>query len=204
MPTGLALAAAGLIVLPGLVLIFAAALARQSRRTHEANLLLISASESLLAPAKSAESGIETLAEATRRSSALINQSSRDAIASLTATSKALEDERLRAESVGYAMADNARELSGRLSEERTALEALSKKLDEQSAMVHQAGPAQLAEVDAATARVQSSFNETDALLRGRIHELEQASSKLARQLLSLDDISNCLLYTSPSPRDRG
>ena len=191
MPTGLALAAAGLIVLPGLVLIFAAALARQSRRTHEANLLLISASESLLAPAKSAESGIETLAEATRRSSALINQSSRDAIASLTATSKALEDERLRAESVGYAMADNARELSGRLSEERTALEALSKKLDEQSAMVHQAGPAQLAEVDAATARVQSSFNETDALLRGRIHELEQASSKLARQLLSLDDISN-------------
>ena len=163
------------------MLVFAAAVSRQSRRTHEANLLLITASESLLAPAKSAEKDIRSLAEATRYSSVLISQTSQDAMASLKAISKNMEQERVRAESVGYAMADNARDLSERLAHERKSLETLSRKLDEQSSLISQAAPSQLAEIDAATAKARASFAATDLQLKERI---------------------TCLLYTSPSPRD--
>ena len=197
MPTALMLSAAGLVILPGLILIFAAALAQQVSRARAANALVLLSSEALLSPAKTAEGDIRNLAEATKHSSALINKSSQEAMASLTAISKNMEDERMRAESVGYAMADNARDLTERLANERQALEALSRKLDEQAAVMTQAMPAQLANVDIATEKAKETFAATDALLRERIQELENTSGRLASQLANLDHLSSASVQTT-------
>ncbi len=189
-PIGIWIAAAALIILPGLIIIFAGFMARQTRRTHEANVLLLEASQALLTPAQSATEEIRNLAEATRHSTILINGASASALASLKETNEEMAKERMRAESVGYAMADNARDLTQRLAEERAALEKLSRALSEQVLSMGDALPKQAAAMQEATEQAKQDVAKTDAELATRIEAIKKASSTLATRLLDLDAIA--------------
>lgn len=182
--------AAGFAILPGLILIFAGVMARQNKRTHAANLLLLKASEALLSPAKTAAGDIITLAEATRRSTALVNQSSTAALGALQSMSDAVADERLRAESVSYAMADNARDLTQRLSEERMALEKLSHSLNEQATIMGKTLPRQAEAIKDATKLASHDVSQADEVLAKRIEQLKDTSSTLATRLIDLDAVA--------------
>lgn len=187
---GLLIAIGGVLFMPGLILLFAGFLARQNKRTYEANLLLLKASGQLLSPARTAIDDITNLAEATRYSTAAINQSSAKAIAAMKEVSEAMASERLRAESVGYAMADNARDLTHRLSEERKALEALSHTLGEQATLMGDAIPRQVQFMNQAAKDATSSIDAFDLNLEKRIAQIKQASGNLAERLIDLDAAS--------------
>ena len=189
-PIGIWVAATGVLLLPGLILIFAGLTARQTRRTHEANALLIEASQTLLSPAHSATEEIQNIAEATRLSAGIINQTSNAALASIKETSEEMAKERMRTESVGYAMADNARDLTQRLSEERSALEKLSRALSEQVISMGDALPKQAAAMQEATELARQDVARTDTGLANRIEAIKKASSTLATRLLDLDAIA--------------
>ena len=189
-PIGVWVAGAGVITLPGLIMIFAGLMARQTRRTHEANAVLLEASQILLSPAHSASEEIQNLAEATRHSTGLINQTSAAALASMKETNEEMAKERMRAESVGYAMADNARDLTQRLAEERSALESLSRSLSEQVMAMGDALPKQAAAMQEATQLARQDVAKTDAELAARIETIKKASSTLATRLLDLDAIA--------------
>lgn len=188
--TGLIMAGGGLVFIPGLILIFAGFMARQNKRTHEANLLLLQASSQLLSPARKAIDDMTNLAEATRYSTAAINKSSSEALAALNDVNDAMAAERMRAESVSYAMADNARELTQRLAEERAALEALSHALDAQATLMGDAIPRQARTLTEATQKANEHVASVDLNLERRIEHLKQASSTLATRLIDLDTVA--------------
>jgi len=188
--SGLLIVGIGFTILPGLVLVFAGFMARQNKRTHEANILLLQASTRLLSPTQTATDEIQTLADATRHSTAVINHASSVALTSLKETSDAMESERLRAESVGYAMADNARDLTMRLSEERVALETLSRELSEQVTMMGNTLPKQADAMKQATLVASQDVAQADSVFSARIEQMQKASSALATRLMDLDAIA--------------
>jgi len=187
---GLLIAGGGLLFMPGLILIFAGFMARQNKRTHEANLLLLKASGHLLSPARAAIDDMTNLAEATRFSTAAINASSAEAATALQNVSDALASERLRAESVGYAMADNARELTQRLAEERKALETLSHAINEQATRIGDTIPRHARHMLDASAEAGKNLVAADLNLEKRIEHLKQASGTLATRLIDLDAVA--------------
>lgn len=186
----LLVAAAGLIFLTGLILLFASFMARQNRRTHETNKLLLQASEHLLSPARETAHEMQTLAETARQSANLVNHTSTTALASMKQVSEQMEAERRRTESVGYAMADNARDLTERLAQERTALESFSRTLGEQAALMGAVLPKQAEAMQDATRQARTDIDAAGAGLTARVDQLKQVSGTLATRLVDLDAVA--------------
>ena len=186
-----AIVSAGLLALvPGLLLLLAGIIARQSIRSRAANQLILQAAGHLLTPARTAVREINTLAQATGESARTIDHTTSEALASMKAMHEALSAERLRAESVSYAMADNARELSQRLAEERNGLETLTKAMDAQASMMREVIPQQSAAMVAAAKAAGEEVAAADSALESRLNQLKQAGSTLAVRLTDLDAIA--------------
>lgn len=179
-----------LIVLPGGLMIMAGFMARQSRRANEANILMLKAAGELLSPARKASADMATLADATRQSTMTINRTMSQALSALKGMTEALAEERLRAESVGYAMADNARELTRRLGEERASLETLTKGLDDQTRTLNEAIPRQADAMVEAAKAASAEVARADEALEARLKDLKQAGSTLAVRLIDLDTVA--------------
>lgn len=179
-----------LILIPGILLILMGLIARQSVRSRTANALIMQAAGELLAPAHAATNEIKTLADATRESTRAIDTTTSDTLASLKTMHEALSAERLRAESVSYAMADNARELTERLAEERKGLETLTKAMEAQANMMREVIPQQSAAMVAAAKAASQEVQAADEALEIRLNHLKQAGSTLAVRLTDLDAIA--------------
>lgn len=189
-PAVLLICGALLILVPGLVLVLAGIIGRQSIRSRSANALIMQAVDQLLAPAQTATAEINTLADATRESTRSIDITTSDALASMKAMHEALSAERLRAESVSYAMADNARELTARLAEERKGLETLTRAMEAQADMMGQVIPQQSAAMVAAAKTAGEEVRAADEALEARLNHLKQAGSTLAVRLTDLDAVA--------------
>lgn len=177
-------------LLPGLLMLMAGFLARQTKRTASANLLLLNAADRLLSPARQASMEIADLGQVARNTTIGINRTVNEALTAMKTTSQAMADERLRAESVSYAMADNARELTRRLAEERAALETLSKALNDQTETLNKAIPRQAAAMVEAAKAASAEVARADNALEMRLEELKQAGSTLAVRLIDLDAVA--------------
>ena len=185
------LISAGLLAfIPGLVVLLAGIIGRQSIRSRAANQLILQAAGHLLTPAKTATKEINTLAQATSESARAIDHTTSEALASMKAMHEALSAERLRAESVSYAMADNARELTQRLADERKGLETLTKAMEAQATMMSEVIPQQSAAMVAAAKAAGEEVAAADTALEARLNQLKQAGSTLAVRLTDLDAIA--------------
>ena len=189
-PTEALLAGGVFVLLPGLLMLMAGFLARQTKRTASANLLLLNAADRLLSPARQASMEIADLGQVARNTTIGINRTVNEALTAMKTTSQAMADERLRAESVSYAMADNARDLTRRLAEERAALETLSKALNDQTETLNQAIPRQAAAMVEAAKAASAEVERADNALEMRLEELKQAGSTLAVRLIDLDAVA--------------
>lgn len=179
-----------LVLLPGFMMLLAGLLARQTKRTSEANMLLLKAADRLLSPAKQASLDIVDLGQAARNTTIGINRTVTEALTAMKATHQAMADERLRVESVSYAMADNARDLTRRLADERAALESLSQALSDQADTLNKAIPRQAAAMVAAAKQASEEVSRADEALEIRLEELKQAGSTLAVRLIDLDAVA--------------
>ncbi len=190
LPAALMICIGLLILIPGFVLVLAGIIGRQSIRSRAANALIMQAASQLLTPARSATAEINTLADATRESTRSIDITTGDALASMKAMHEALSAERLRAESVSYAMADNARELTTRLADERKGLETLTRAMEAQADMMRDVIPKQSAAMVAAAKAAGEEVRAADEALEARLNHLKQAGSTLAVRLTDLDAIA--------------
>lgn len=189
-PVPLLLCGSVLLAIPGIVLIMIGFIGRQSVRARAANRLILKAATQLLAPAQSATREISTLADATRESTRTIDLTTSEALASMKAMHEALSAERLRAESVSYAMADNTRDLTSRLADERKGLETLTKAMEAQADMMREVIPQQSAAMVAAAKAAGEEVRAADDALEVRLNHLKQAGSTLAVRLTDLDAIA--------------
>lgn len=189
-PAGTLVAGAVLVLLPGLMMLMAGLMAQQNKRANAANALVLQAADNLLAPARTAKLEVSRLAEATRASTEAINRTATETLTSLKAISDNLSNERLRAESVTYAMADNARDLTRRLTDERIALQELAKSLDLQARTLNDAIPRQASAMAEAAKQAGEEVAEADLALEKRLHQLKTAGSTLAVRLSDLDAVA--------------
>ncbi|MEO1420998.1 MAG: hypothetical protein AAFU66_08610, partial [Pseudomonadota bacterium] len=91
---------------------------------------------------------------------------------------------------VSYAMADNARDLTQRLKEERHAIEVIAKNLDLQTRGMADAIPRQASEIAAAAKKASEEVAEADTALERQVHRLKNAGSTLAVRLSDLDAVA--------------
>ncbi|MEM9668997.1 MAG: hypothetical protein AAF950_08740 [Pseudomonadota bacterium] len=188
--TGILIAAGALILLPGLMMTLAGLMARQNRRATEANVLVMRAAETLLSPAQIAGTDIQKLAATTKAYTDAINQTASDTLSALKAAADVLENERLRVESVSYAMSDNARDLTVRLKEERHAIESIAKSLDLQTRSMSDAIPRQAAAIAKAAQEASEEIADADLGLEKQLRQLKHAGSTLAVRLTDLETIA--------------
>ncbi|MFN3312357.1 MAG: hypothetical protein ACK46Q_02665 [Hyphomonas sp.] len=183
--------AAGLAAfLPALLMISAGHMARASRRAAAANALVLEAAARLMAPAREVGTEGITLAEQMKQSAAEIDRAMSHALTAMKAMAGEIGDERLRLESVSYTTADNARDLSARLTEERHALESLARDLRAQVAAMSDAIPRQAQLMVSAARQASEEVGQADAALEARIANMQRAGDELASRLEALDNLA--------------
>ena len=176
--------------LPGFMLIMAGLMGRESTRSARANAIVMQAAARLLTPAREAGRDAETFADQMRDSTAMVDKAMGNALSAMKAMAGELGDERQRVESVAYASADNARDLSERLAEERQALEALAREIRAQTDSMSEAIPRQAAMMVQAAKTAGAEIAQADDALDVRLKSMDDAGKALAEKLTDLDNLA--------------
>ncbi len=189
-PRVLLIAGGALIAIPGLMLVMAALFAREQARSHAVNEIVLEAATLLLSPAESLSTQTRFFAEEMVKASARVERSMGHALSAMKAMATEIGEERAQLESVTYASADTARDLTGRLSLERSSLEALATDLREQTRLLNEAIPTQAEMmVQSAQLAAREVALAEDALM-ARLSALDETGQRLAQKISTLDTLA--------------
>lgn len=178
------------IAVPSLLLVMAGYMGRTNRRASAANALVMSAATRLMAPAREAGTEGITFAEQMKQAAAEIDHAMAHALTAMKAMSGEIGDERMRLESVAYASADNARDLTERLSAERQSLEGLARDLRSQLNEMNDTIPRQAEAMVAAARAATTEIGQADEILDNQLEAMRSASEALAARLVDLDNLA--------------
>ena len=178
------------IMVPALILIMAGYMGRTNRRASAANALVMQAATRLMAPAREAGTEGITFAEQMKQAAGEIDHAMAHALTAMKAMAGEIGDERMRLESVAYASADNARDLTERLSGERQALEGLARDLRSQLHQINDAIPRQAEAIVATVRAAKSEIAQADESLDSQLEAVRAASEALAARLVDLDNLA--------------
>lgn len=187
----LLLVATMLVLLPGLLVIVGATMAAEQRRSARANAVILQAAGQLLHPARAVAGESVMLADAMKTSASSIETEVRKALNTMREASTQLGDERMRMESVSYACADNARDLTERLTEERRLLENITRDLRAQLDQVETSIPRQAELVVESCQRAAAALAGSDSVLEDRLSRLDGANADLGRALAEIDRVTD-------------
>lgn len=179
-----------LALLPGILMLMASFMARESARAAAANALVLSAADQLLAPATASADEAESLAQRLAATAEEVDRAMGHAISAMKALSGEIGDERLRLESVTYAAADNARDLTERLQGERSAIEALIRDLSAQNQTLNESIPNQVGAMVEAARVAGMEVAKAEDTLEQRLESMKAASEALVGELAKLDGLA--------------
>lgn len=188
-PLVLAGGALGALV-PALLMIMAGYMGRTNRRAAASNALVMEAAVRLMAPAREAGTEGITFAEQMKQAAAEVDHAMAHALTAMKAMAGEIGDERMRLESVAYASADNARDLTERLALERQALEGLARELKAQMQSLNEAIPRQAQMMVKATREASEEVARADEALEARLETMQVAGQTLAEKLVELDGLA--------------
>ncbi len=171
------------LAIPGLMILMAGLLARENARAASTNAVVLEAAARLLMPMQSTGEDGALFADQMRRSASEVDRSMAHALSSMKAMSAEISDERQRLESVSYVTADNAKELSKRLHDERKSLETLAADIRKQTEMMSEAIPRQAAQMRDSARAAAADIAQADQALEVRLENLDSASSKLSEKV---------------------
>jgi methyl-accepting chemotaxis protein len=174
-PMLLAGGAAALFV-PGVALIVAGVMARESARSAQANSVVLAAARLLLEPAEDARDGIATIAEALTEMRARMDGLRHDIENSVVGALKAAEIVRADSEVLVHKM-----------SAERQGLAQLSETLRGQSEDIARAVPRYAQTMTEAARLAQAEVTKADATLEQRLQNVEEAAQRLGERIGQLD-----------------
>lgn len=181
--------AASAIAAPGIALICAGVMARESRRSAETNALVMTAARMLLEPAENIRSDVSTMAN--------------EIAAETDRVAATLEDTRVRVESLkhdiqsGVTAAMKAAEivradsevLFSRMSGERQQLLELAAALREQAETLTNTIPMHAQMLGEAGRKALEDIKAGDVRLNERVRELEQAAALLNERIMQMDNM---------------
>lgn len=184
------LAGGSAIILPGLMVIMAGFFGREQQKSAAANALVLEAAARLTSPAETTSSEAAVFVDQMKQACADIDRAMGHALSAMQAMASEIGDERQRLESVTYASADNARDLSERLATERTALEALARDLHEQSDVLNSAIPRQASLMVESAQTAAQEVSRAEAALQERLGSLQMTGQNLNQTIGSLDALA--------------
>ena len=176
--------------IPGFLIVFAGFLARDNVRGAAANAIVLDAAQSLLSPSSQLSSDAKLFASDMSNSAAEVDRAMGHALSAMKAMAGEIGDERLRLESVAYASADNARDLSDRLSTERASMEELARELKTQTENIADTLPRQANLIIEASERTRDEVGKVDKELVHRLDEMDGIGNTLGAKLVDLDRIA--------------
>jgi hypothetical protein len=174
-------------LLPGLLLILACTVAAEASRSARANALVLRAAAQLLSPAGQIASESASLATTTRNTAEEVELAMGRALAAVRLVTRELAGELLRVENVSLSCADNARDLSTRLTEERRVLEGLARELRAQTVALSDAIPKQAEAMVLAAREAAIEVGQSEQALEERLLRLREGGQSLREAVASLD-----------------
>lgn len=185
------LAGGGMIaVLPGLLILMASFMARESARGAAANTLVLDAASQLLDPSEASLRRAESFAARMAGSAQEIEGAMDQVVGTMKSIASEIGDERLRLESVSYATADNARDLAQQLAAERASLESLIRDLRAQGDTLNEAIPRQAERMVQAARTAASEIARADEALDQRLSTMRVSSDALSTELARLNALA--------------
>ncbi|MEH6742333.1 hypothetical protein [Hyphomonas sp.] len=178
------------LVVPALLMIMAGYMGRTNRRSAASNALVMEAAVRLMAPAREAGTEGITFAEQMKQAAAEVDRAMAHALSAMKAMAGEIGDERLRLESVAYASADNARDLTERLGQERHALEGLARDLRTHMQSLNEAIPRQAQMMVKAARDASEEVSRADEALENRLQSMQLAGRTLSEKLVELDALA--------------
>ena len=181
--------AAGVAValFPGLALICAGVMARESRRSSEANALVLASARLLLEPADLARSEITSIAEAVTRETQNVNKALSETRARMDALKHDIEASVTGALKAAEIVRKDSEVLVSRMSAERQSLGQLSDSLKAQAESLSKAIPRQAQIMSEAARSAQEEVRKADEALDHRLRGVDEAARRLAERIDQLD-----------------
>ncbi|MCI4645104.1 MAG: hypothetical protein MRY64_10005 [Hyphomonadaceae bacterium] len=177
-------------ILPGLLILMASFMARESARGAAANTLVLDAATQLLDPSEASLRKAEAFAARMTASAEEVERAFDQVVATMKAIAGEIGDERLRLESVSYAAADNARDLAQQLAAERTSLEGLIRDLRAQGDTMNEAIPRQAEKMVQSARAAAAEIERADEALDQRLSAMRVSTDALSTELSRLNALA--------------
>jgi myosin heavy subunit len=175
------------LLTPGLILICAGLMGRESRRSSEANALVLEASRRLLAPAQSAREEAETISDALAQETQSVNKALSDARHRMDELRNELAASAISVREAALLAREDATALADRLEIERENLLALSNDLRAQAENLSRSVPRHAQTLSDAAKAAQDEVRKADEGLDQRLRSIDDAARTLTGRIDQLD-----------------
>lgn len=180
---------AAAVLTPGLAMIIAGIMARESARSAQANALVLTSARMLLDPIEHTRGEVNSVGEAFTRETQNVNRAlaetrqrldglKHDIEASVTSALKAAEIVRADSEVLVHKMSSERQSMSQLAESLRNQSEALAKAIPRHAQMMSEAARA-----------AQEQVRQADATLDQRLRGLEQTAGQLQQRILEMDNM---------------
>lgn len=180
---------AAMLLAPGLALICAGIMARESRRSSEANALILTSARLLLEPADRARTEIATIAEAVKMETQDVASALADARSKVEGLRADIEGSVTSALKAAEIVRADSEVLVSKFSSERQSLGQLSEALRNQAENLAKAIPRHAQMMSEAAKSAQDEVRRADESLDQRLRQLEDTARRLAERIDQLDSM---------------
>jgi hypothetical protein len=185
-PLVLAGGAAALLA-PGLALICAGVMARESARSAQANAIVLSSARLLLEPAESSREQVSSLAEAVARETHMLNHALHDTRSRLDGLKHDIENSVSAALKAAEIVRADSEVLVHKMGSERASLTELAEGLRGQAESLAKSIPRHAQMMAEAARAAQEQVRQADTTLDQRLRDMTETSGHLAQRISQLD-----------------
>ncbi len=172
---------------PGLALISAGIMARESARSSRANAIVLSSARLLLEPAESSREEVSSLAEAVARETQMLNHALHDTRARLDALKGDIEGSVSAALKAAEIVRADSEVLVHKMGSERASLTQLAESLRGQADSLAKSIPRHAQMMAEAARAAQEQVRQADTTLDQRLRDMNETSGHLAQRISQLD-----------------
>ncbi|MBI1361336.1 MAG: hypothetical protein GC155_13750 [Alphaproteobacteria bacterium] len=186
-PPVLLVGAIAVMLVPGVALIVAGVMAQESRRSSEANAIVLASARLLLEPADYARDEIASIAEAVARETQQVNKALSDTRGRMDGLKHDIEASVTQALKAAEIVRTDSEVLVQKMSSERQSLNQLSESLRNQADGLARAIPRYAQTMSDAARLAQAEVQKADETLDQRLRSVEDAARRLGERIDQLD-----------------
>jgi hypothetical protein len=179
------------IIAPGIALISAGIMARESARSSEANAIVLTSARLLLEPAETVREEIAAIGEAVTIEAQNANRALVDARARFDALKKDMETSVSAALKAAEIVRADSEVLVGKMSSERQSMTQLAESIRLQSDSLAKAIPRHAQMITDAARTAQEQVKGAEETMKLRLGGIEETASKLAQRIGQLDTMGS-------------